>query len=121
MFFHEYFSHLENICEQIIQRKRKLMLFSNTKFVTNLGTELGAALEYSVEQVLVGVAAVEQLVTQSVVDIEQVVRVFTGVLDQLLRERPAISIEKSQNRLSKLTLTLGEELHYYRVPTHFQK
>ena len=88
------------------------MLISTTKLVTDLGTELGAALEYSVEQVLVGVAAVEELVTQTVIDVEQVVRVFTGVLDQLLRERPAISIEKSQNRLSNLTLTLGEELHY---------
>lgn len=55
-------------------------------WTTYSSTELGAAMQDSVKQVLLLVSAVEQLFTEKVVYVEQVVSVFTSVLHQLIRQ-----------------------------------
>ena len=69
--------------------KIEVAIFGEHWLFILLQTQLPALIDDNTELIVLFVATANELVTLTVVDVEKIVSVFTGILDQLWGEGPA--------------------------------
>ena len=71
----------------MLQVQLPIAVFAEDLFLVFLEANVLAAIQYIVEQVELFVASSDELIPHPVVNVEEIVSVFTSVLDHVLRER----------------------------------